>query len=89
MKSPPIKRPHKQNDKRPQHDKKKYNMKTIRMIIYPNDVALITGKTDRQARNILNQVRRDLNKAPNQYITIEEFCTSRGLPYHEVLKRLF
>jgi len=64
-------------------------MKTIRMIIYSNDVALITGKTDRQARNILSKVRRDLNKSPNQYVTIEEFCTSTGLPYQAVLNKLF
>jgi len=64
-------------------------MKPTRMIIYPNDVALITGKTDRQARNILNKIRRTLNKTPDQYITIEEFCTARGLPLEAVLTKLF
>lgn len=54
-------------------------MKTKRICIYPKDIALLTGKSSRQAERLLNQVRVDLKKNKNQWITIEEFAVYIGI----------
>lgn len=41
-------------------------MQTTRIIIYPKDVARITGKSDRYARNVLNAVRENYGKQKYQ-----------------------
>lgn len=50
-------------------------MKNIpkRGCIYPKDIQRITGKSYRQSLRMLQQIKRDLNKEKEQYITIEEF----------------
>lgn len=60
-------------------------MKPGRIIIYPKDIAIITGKTERQARTILDRVRRKCMKAPDQYVTIAEFCVVMGLPEEKII----
>jgi hypothetical protein len=60
-----------------------------RVVIYPKDIMLITGKSERYAREILKKIKKQLNKPDNQYITIKEFCTYTGidlLDISEVLK---
>ena len=45
-----------------------------RICIYTKDVQLITGKSERQARNILMSIKDAYAKKKHQPITIHEFC---------------
>jgi len=55
-----------------------------RICIYPKDVAIITGKTERYGRSVLKAIREHLNKKPHQVISISEFCNYIGLNEEEV-----
>ena len=50
-----------------------------RLCIYPQDIQLITGKSERQCRNILNDIKVFYKKEKHQIITIAEFCNYMGL----------
>ncbi len=55
-------------------------MKTpTRICIYPKDIQRITGRSERYGRNLLNEIRSKLNKAPHQFITIDDFAVYSGL----------
>lgn len=49
--------------------------KMNRIIIYPQDVALITGKSDRYGRMIIKRIKSHLSKEDHQLVTIPEFAT--------------
>ena len=55
-----------------------------RACIYPKDVQRITGKSYRQSLRMLQQIKRDLNKEKEQFITIEEFSNYTGINRVEV-----
>jgi hypothetical protein len=55
-----------------------------RICIYPKDVAIITGKTERYGRSLLNRIREHLDKEKHQVISIKEFCDYMGLNEEEV-----
>jgi hypothetical protein len=55
-----------------------------RICIYPKDIQLITGKSERQARNIISQIKLKYNKEKHQAVTLEEFCHYMGLKSVEV-----
>ncbi len=55
-----------------------------RICINPKDVQLITGRSERQGRRIINDVKKHLGKTDDQFVTIEEFCQVKGLPLAEV-----
>ena len=59
-----------------------------RLIIYPKDVKIITGKSYRSACDLLTEVRKTLNKARHQALTIREFCEYMGLEEEVVLQFL-
>ncbi|WP_206106591.1 hypothetical protein [Ilyomonas limi] len=50
-----------------------------RLCIYPKDVQVITGRSERYGRNVIKKIREQLNKQTHQFITIEEFCDYTGL----------
>lgn len=58
----------------------------IRICITTSDVALITGKTSRQARNIINDIKDHLGKAKHQVVTVKEFCHYMGIPEDDITK---
>ncbi|MBK7807057.1 MAG: hypothetical protein WAT37_18655 [Saprospiraceae bacterium] len=45
-----------------------------RIIIYPKDVALITGRNERYARKVLSKVRIYFEKSSHHPVTIKEYC---------------
>lgn len=51
-------------------------MKTFsdRMVIHAKDVALIASVHRRTGARVLNRIRKQFNKPPHSYVTIEEFC---------------
>ena len=55
-----------------------------RACIYPKDVQRITGKSYRQSLRMLQQIKRDLNKEKEQYITIEDYCSYTGIQYIQI-----
>jgi hypothetical protein len=55
-----------------------------RICIYPKDIQIITGKSDRQSRNIIAIIKKTLDKEKHQSVTIEEFCEYMGLKLVEV-----
>jgi flagellin-specific chaperone FliS len=50
-----------------------------RICIYPKDIQQITGKSERQCRNIINKIKVDLNKEKHQAVTFEEFYQYMGI----------
>ncbi|MDF1699319.1 MAG: hypothetical protein P1U56_25930 [Saprospiraceae bacterium] len=50
-----------------------------RIVIYPQDVALITGRSDRYGRMIIKRIKEDLHKEDHQFVTIKEFSEYMGI----------
>jgi len=59
------------------------------MVIYPKDVILITGKTERQSRHLLSVIRKKLGKGPGQFVSVREFCAFVGFEEREVVEKFF
>ena len=55
-----------------------------RVCIYPKDIQRITGKSYRQSVRILQKIRKDLNKRPNELVSIDEFCKYTSLKYEQI-----
>ena len=56
-----------------------------RICIYPQDVQLITGKSDRYGRKIIKTIKDKRNKQKHQLVTIDEFCEYMGLEKEKVI----
>jgi hypothetical protein len=50
-----------------------------RVCIYPKDVQLITGKSERYGRKLLKKIKEEFQKESHQFITVEEFCSYTGI----------
>lgn len=59
-------------------------MKLKRLCIYPKDIMIITGKSERYARKLLQSVKEQLGKDPNQFVTVKEFSTYSGLNEEDI-----
>ena len=59
-----------------------------RMCIYPKDVQIVTGKSERWGRDIIRKIKIKFSKQDHQLVTIDEFCSYMGLPFTEVQKKL-
>jgi len=59
-----------------------------RLTIYPKDIQIITGRSERYARKLLEKMRLHFNRNKDGLITIEEFCAYTGLDYEVVEKRI-
>ena len=55
-----------------------------RICIHTTDVMYITGKSERQARNIINDIKDILGKQKHQVVTIKEFCHYMGIKEDEI-----
>lgn len=55
-----------------------------RIVIYTKDIMIITGKSERYSRIILNKIRKQLNKKEHQLITFKEFSDYIGIPMTEI-----
>ena len=56
-----------------------------RICIYPQDVQLITGKSERYGRKIIKNIKDNLRKKKHQLVTIDEFCEYMGLEKTEIM----
>ncbi|WNM17969.1 transcription initiation factor IIE subunit beta family protein [Flavobacterium capsici] len=55
-----------------------------RICIYAKDVQIITGKSERQARKIINSIKDAYAKKKHQPVTIKEFCDYMDLDINDV-----
>lgn len=55
-----------------------------RICIYPKDVQIVTGKSERYGRTIINKIKEHLNKEKHQLVTIDEFCDFMGFEISKV-----
>ncbi len=55
-----------------------------RICIYPKDVMLITGKSERYGRKLLEKIKTKYLKEDHQFVTIDEFCSFTGLKIEQV-----
>ena len=59
-------------------------MKIERLCIYPKDIMIITGRSERYARKLLQELKQQLGKKPCQFVTIKEFSKFSGLNEEEI-----
>ena len=55
-----------------------------RLCIYPKDIQRITGKSYRQSIRLLQNIRKELNKLQNEFVSVEEFCQYTSLKMEQV-----
>lgn len=63
-------------------------MLTRRISIYPKDIQLITGKSERTSRSIFKKIRISLNKKKEQIVTVKELCEYLGISEESVMQVL-
>jgi hypothetical protein len=60
-----------------------------RICIYPKDVQVITGKSERYGRDIIKKIKEDLNKQKHQLVTVDEFCEFMGIEIEKVEELIY
>jgi hypothetical protein len=60
-----------------------------RICIYPKDVQIITGKSERYGRDIIKKIKEDLNKQKHQLVTVDEFCEFIGIEMEKVEELIY
>ncbi len=55
-----------------------------RIVVYPKDIALITGRSERYGRRLLKQIKSKLNKNDYQIVTVDELAEYLGIPVDRV-----
>lgn len=64
---------------------KKMNRK---LLIYTNDIMLLTGKSESYARKEIQNLKKALKKEKHQKVTIKEYCLYYGFDLADVLIEL-
>ncbi|RYE54409.1 MAG: hypothetical protein EOP48_12385 [Sphingobacteriales bacterium] len=59
-----------------------------RLCIYPKDIQIVTGRSERYGRNLIKKIKEAFSKENHQFVTIEEFCHYTGLCSQTVKERL-
>ncbi|MBK7809425.1 MAG: hypothetical protein KA270_00780 [Saprospiraceae bacterium] len=59
--------------------------KYSRLIIYPKDIAAITGKNYRTSWLLLLKIKNYYGKEPHHAVTVDEFCTYMGIESNAVI----
>jgi hypothetical protein len=59
-----------------------------RICIYPKDIQIVTGRSERYGRNLIKKIKEALSKQDHQFITIEEFCQYTGLSPNTVKEKI-
>lgn len=60
-----------------------------RVVIYPKDIMIITGKSERYSRYLIQRIKQHLKKEQHQVVSISEFCNYMGLEPNEVEQTIF
>ena len=59
-----------------------------RICIYPKDIQLITGKSLRYGRLVIQRIKEECFKEKKQLVTVDEFCSYSGLKHDYVLESI-
>lgn len=59
-----------------------------RVVIYPKDIMIITGKSERYSRYLIQRIKKHLKKKDHQVVSINEFCEYMGLVQSEVMEQI-
>jgi hypothetical protein len=59
-----------------------------RVCIYPKDVQLVTGKSERWGREVIKKIKAHFSKEHHQLVSIDEFCQYTGLSPETVKGKL-
>ena len=59
-----------------------------RISIYPKDIQLITGKSERTSRSIFKKIRLCFNKEKGQIVTVKELSEYLGISEEYVIQIL-
>lgn len=54
------------------------------VVIYPKEVASITGNSYEAGKRLLQRIRTKLGKDARAYVSVREFCQYTGLPEQEI-----
>lgn len=55
-----------------------------RVVIYPKDIMIITGKSERYSRYLIQRIKQHLKKEQHQVVSISEFCEYMGLNQEDI-----
>ena len=55
-----------------------------RVVIYPKDIMIITGKSERYSRYLIQRIKKYFKKEDHQVVSVAEFCTYMGLDPDEI-----
>lgn len=59
-----------------------------RLCIYPKDIQLVTGRSERYGRNLIKKIRDAFSKESHQLVSLDEFCSYTGLNLESVKEKL-
>jgi hypothetical protein len=68
-------------------DKTNFNDLT-RVAVYAKDIELLTARTDRYARKVMQKIRRRYGKTKDQLVSVSELAAYLGLPLEDVISQL-
>ena len=60
-----------------------------RVVIYPKDIMIITGKSERYSRYLMQRIKKHLKKEDHQVVSVSEFCEYMGLNEEEIQSNIF
>ncbi|MBK5214562.1 MAG: hypothetical protein JJE55_12980 [Flavobacteriaceae bacterium] len=63
-------------------------MKNSRVVIYPKDIQILTGKSYRHALYLNQDIRNYFNKKKHQLLTIYEFADYTGISAEVILHHI-
>jgi len=59
-----------------------------RLCIYPKDIQIVTGKSERYGRRLIKKMKDRFSKESHQLVTLEEFCVYMGFEVSKVKQLL-
>lgn len=60
-----------------------------RVVIYPKDIMIITGKSERYSRYLIQRIKKHLKKDDHQVVSVSEFCEYMGLEKNQIELLIF
>ncbi|GMQ26628.1 hypothetical protein Aoki45_33110 [Algoriphagus sp. oki45] len=60
-----------------------------RIVIYPKDIQVITGRSERYCHSLIKKIKKYYGKEEHQFITQEEFSDFSGIPVEQVSKYIY
>lgn len=55
-----------------------------RCVIYPKDIQIITGRSERYSHSLIQKIRKFYRKESHQYVTLNEFSAFSGIPIEQI-----